>query len=72
MNGEREHKTAALAQVGERNEALEDGQQQDGASDGYSVVIRASHVSSPVHPTLKPYPPSHVTTPLDSHSRVTA
>mmetsp|Transcript_32688 Transcript_32688/g.89459 ORF Transcript_32688/g.89459 Transcript_32688/m.89459 type:complete len:121 (-) Transcript_32688:99-461(-) len=34
MNGEREHKTAALAQAGERNAALEDGQQQDGASDG--------------------------------------
>ena len=61
MNGEREHKTAALAQAGERNAALEDGQQQDGASDG---AVLSGHPCITCKLASPSYPPSHVTTPL--------
>ena len=61
LKREREHKTAALAQAGERNAALEDGQQQDGASDG---AVLSGHPCITCKLASPSYPPSHVTTPL--------
>ena len=61
LKNERDHKLAALAQAGERHEAMADGRPHGGANDG-AVLGDGKRISGAL---ISPsQPPSHVLTPL--------
>ena len=61
LKREREHKTAALAQAGERHAAMADGRPHGGANDG-AVHGGGQRISGALASPSQP--PSHVLTPL--------